>query len=123
MMMTGALFFAPFLERHLGLPAHSFPVSVPATYVVHRDSQLGSENICAYLRTVHALISEAVGPRKHAYFGRDLAGALRPWSPAAREVELDPALAIAAVSTPEIAINPKVLAELLRNCIAAQPNI
>src|SRR5262245_59114403 len=38
-MMTGALSFAPFLERHLGRPAGSFSVSVPATYIVHRDSQ------------------------------------------------------------------------------------
>ena len=32
-MMAGALAFAPFLERYLGQPAHSFSVSVSATYV------------------------------------------------------------------------------------------
>ena len=36
-MMAGALAFAPFLERYLARPAHSFSLSVPATYIVHRD--------------------------------------------------------------------------------------
>lgn len=51
-MMAGALSFAPFLERYLGRPAGSFSVSVPATYIVHRDSQQNAEDCCAYLRTV-----------------------------------------------------------------------
>ena len=67
-MMAGALSFAPFLERHLGQPAQSFSVSVPATYVVHRDSQQSSENVCAYLRTVHALINEAAEGQKPSLF-------------------------------------------------------
>src|SRR5262249_13554236 len=54
-MMTGALSFAPFLERYLCQPAETFSVSVPANYVVHRDSQQNTEEVCAYLRTVHAL--------------------------------------------------------------------
>ena len=42
-MLAGALAFAPFLERHLGKPVRSFLVSVPAIYVVHRDSQVSGE--------------------------------------------------------------------------------
>lgn len=122
-MMAGALSFAPFLERYLGQPKQSFSVSVPATYVVHRDSQQNSETICAYLRTVHALINEAAEGRKLAYFGKELSSALRPWSAAEREAAFDPAIALAAVSTPEIAINPIALAETLRQCIAAHPFI
>ena len=122
-MMAGALSFAPFLERHLGQPAQSFSVSVPATYVVHRDSQQSSEDVCAYLRTVHALINEAAEGRNQAYFGKDLRAALRPWSAAEKEAEFDPAIALAAFSTPEIAINPLALARTLRECIAAHPLI
>ena len=48
-MMTGALAFAPFLERYLGRAATSFSVSVPATYIVHRDTQRNPEEICAVL--------------------------------------------------------------------------
>jgi glycine/D-amino acid oxidase-like deaminating enzyme len=122
-MMAGALSFAPFLERHLGQPAQSFSVSVPATYVVHRDSQRSPEDVCAYLRTVHALINEAAEGNSQSYFGKDLCAALRPWSPAEKEAEFDPAIALAAFSTPEIAINPIALAGTLRECIAAHPLI
>jgi glycine/D-amino acid oxidase-like deaminating enzyme len=122
-MMAGALAFAPFLERHLAQPSHSFAVSVPATYIVHRDSQHSAEDICAYLRTVHALVNEATEGENRDYFGRDLGAPLRPWSAAEKEAEFDPAIAIAAVSTPEIAINPQVLAPILRECIAAHPLI
>jgi glycine/D-amino acid oxidase-like deaminating enzyme len=122
-MMAGALAFAPFLERHLGQPAQSFSVSVPATYVVHRDSQRSSEDVCAYLGTVHALINQTAEGRNQAYFGKDLRAALRPWSAAEKEAEFDPALALAAFSTPEIAINPQALARTLRECIAAHPLI
>src|SRR5436190_13203958 len=79
-MMAGALAFAPFLERHLGQPAQSFSVSVPAAYVVHRDTQQSSEDVCAYLRTVHILVKEAAESRNGAYFGKDLRVELLPWS-------------------------------------------
>src|SRR5947207_1776436 len=62
-MMAGALSFAPFLESYLCKPARSFSVSNPAAYVVHRDSQRGAEEVCAYLNTVHALINEAAEGR------------------------------------------------------------
>ena len=78
-MMAGALSFAPFLERHLGQPVQSFSVSAPASYVVHRDSQQSSEDVSAYLRTVHALINEAAEGRTKAYFGKELRAPLRPW--------------------------------------------
>jgi glycine/D-amino acid oxidase-like deaminating enzyme len=122
-MMTGALCFAPFLERYLGRPAHSFSVSIPATYVVHRDSQRSADDVCGYLKTVHGLINEAADGRNQAYFGRDLRAALRPWSDAEKEAEFDPAIALACFSTPEIAINPSALAQILRECVAAHPLI
>src|SRR5262245_15927473 len=93
-MMAGALSFAPFLERYLSQPAQSFSVSVPATYVVHRDSQRSPEDVCAYLGTVHALINQAAEARNQAYFGKDLRAALRRWSAAEKEAEFDPAIAL-----------------------------
>ena len=122
-MMAGALAFAPFLERYLARPAHSFSVSVPATYIVHRDSQHSAEDVCAYLKTVHRLINETAGGRKQAYFGRNLTAPLRPWSGAEKATEFDPESTLAAVSTPEIAINPVALAQILREFIAAHPLI
>jgi glycine/D-amino acid oxidase-like deaminating enzyme len=122
-MMTGALSFAPFLERYLSQPAQSFSVSVPAAYVVHRDSQRNADDVCAYLKTVHALINEAANGRNQAYFGRNLSAALRRWSAVEKEAEFDPAIALAVFSTPEIAINPSALAQTLQECIAAHPLI
>jgi glycine/D-amino acid oxidase-like deaminating enzyme len=122
-MMTGALAFAPFFERYLGQPVHSVSVSVPATYIVHRESQHSADNVCAYLETVHALINEAAQGRKHAYFGKDLGTPLRPWSAAEKAAEFDPEIALAAISTPEIAINPVALARTLREYITAHPLI
>jgi hypothetical protein len=39
------------------------------------------------------------------------------------EAEFDPAIAVAVLSTPEIAINPLALAETMRECIAAHRRI
>src|SRR6476661_8509881 len=108
-MMAGALAFAPFLERYLGQPTHSFSVSVPATYIVHRDSQHSTEDVCGYLRTVHALINEVAEGKKQTYFGRNLRAPLRRWSAAEKASEFNPEIALAAISTPEIAINPVAL--------------
>ena len=72
LMMQGALAFAPFFTRHLGLANNSMTVSRPAAYVVHRDSQRTPEQVSQYLSTVHSLIREASQGRSDAYFGRDL---------------------------------------------------
>ncbi len=122
-MMAGALAFAPFLERHLGQPAHSYAVSKPATYIVHRDSQVSAEVVSGYLKIVHALINEAADGRDCAYFGQDLRRPLRTWSAAETAAEFDEELALAALSTPEIAINPLALAHKLRDCISTHPLI
>jgi glycine/D-amino acid oxidase-like deaminating enzyme len=122
-MMTGALAFAPFLERYLGQPARSFSVSVPATYVVHRDSQYSAEAVCGYLRTVHALINEAVQGKKQVYFGKNLSVPLRLLSAGEKASEFDPEIALTAISTPEVAINPVALARTLRECMIAHPLI
>src|SRR5215469_17041158 len=99
-MMTGALSFAPFLERYLNQPAQSFSVSVPASYVVHRDSQRSVDEVCGYIKTVHALVNEVAHDRNRVYFGRDLRAALRSWSATEKEAEFDPAIALAVFSTP-----------------------
>jgi len=122
-MMAGALTFAPFLERYLGQPAQSLSVSIPATYVVHRDTQHNAEDVCAYLKSVHELVNEAAEGRSQAYFGRDLRAALRFWSAGEKDAEFDPVIALTAVSTPEIAIDPVALARIIRECIAAHPLI
>ena len=123
MMMRGALAFAPFFERHLELPADTMALSRPATYVVHRDSQRSVEEVSRYLVAVHALLREASEGRRGAYFGRDLSSGLRQWSDAEREETFDPAIALAAFDSPEVAIDPVALAELARRRVAEDPAI
>jgi len=122
-MITGALAFAPFLERQLCQSAQLMATSVPATYVVHRDSQRSCSEISAYLETVHGLVGEAAEGRSKAYFGKDLRSVLRPWSAAQIDEAFDPAIATAAFDTPEVAINPRKLAHAIREIIAAHPRI
>jgi hypothetical protein len=117
MMMQGALAFAPFFVRHLGLSQDSLSISRPAAYVVHRDSQRTPDQVSRYLKSVHALIREASEGRGDAYFGRDLTDEPRMWSEQEREAQFDPQVALAAFDTPEVAIDPAALALAVRNRI------
>lgn len=123
MMMQGALAFAPFFTRHLELPADALALSRPAAYVVHRDSQRSVEQVSHYLAGVHQLLHEASESRRDAYFGHDLSGNLRRWPDAEREQAFDPEVALAAFDSPEVAIDPVALAELVRRRIAQEPGI
>lgn len=122
-MMAGALAFAPFLERYLGQSARSYSVSVPATYVIHRDSQRSAEDVSAYLAAVHALLKQAAEGREHAYFGKNLSAPLRRLSAAETTERFDPEIIVAAFSTPEVAINPIEIARTFRERITAHPRI
>lgn len=123
LMMQGALAFAPFFERHLGLAKHLMTTSHPAAYVVHRDSQRTPEQVSQYLSSVHAMVRRASGGNCKAYFGRELSGELRTWSAAERAAQFDPEVALAAFDTPEVAIDPVALARAVRQRIAAEPRI
>ena len=123
MMMLGALAFAPFFARHLGVSEDAMTVSRPAAYAVHRDSQRSPEQVSQYLAKVHAFIREASDGKRGAYFGLDLASEPRMWSVAEREAAFDPEVALAAFDTPEVAIDPVALASAVRDRIAAEPRI
>src|SRR4051794_8459531 len=123
LMMQGALAFAPFFERHLGLAKHSMTTSHPAAYVVHRDSQRTPEQVSQYLSSVHAMVRGASGGKCKAYFGRELSGELRTWPAAERAAQFDPEVALAAFDTPEVAIDPVALARAVRQRIADEPRI
>ena len=123
MMINGALAFAPFFARHLGVAAESLSVSEPAAYAVHRDTQRNIDQVSEYLAAVHNLIVEAAEGRPNAYFGRELRQKPRPWSLAEREAEFDCDIVAAAFESPEVAINPVALAQALRERIHADRHI
>lgn len=121
--MRGALTFGPFFCRYLGFSWKDFSLSHPASYVVHRDSQYGVNDTFSYLNAVHSLLQELAGNNPRAYFETNLHRALRIWSEAERESELDLSLTTGAVYTPEVAINPLKLAQALRSAVSTHPLI
>ncbi|AMN38642.1 FAD-dependent oxidoreductase [Rhodoplanes sp. Z2-YC6860] len=123
MMMEGALAFAPFLHRYLGLPIESLATSEPASYVVHRDSQHTAAKVREYFAAVHRLIVDASNGRQGAYFGSDLTVSPREWSAQERASVFDPAIAVAAFDTPEIAIDPVALAQHVQRALTSHPRI
>lgn len=123
MMIRGALAFAPFVERHVGLPPSRLALSPPSTYVVHRDSQRPVDEIARYLGAVHELLLEAAGGRTDAYFGVELPATPRRWSAAEIDTQFDGSLALAAFDTPEVALDPLVLAVAIRDRVLATPTI
>ena len=122
-MLRGALAFAPFLKRHLGKSPRALATSIPAAYVVHRDSQQSPEQVWHYLNQVHDLIEEASPSEAKVYFGTDLAIRPRRWSAGERGNCFNPEVALDAVDTCEVAINPAQVAQAFRDCIAANPRI
>lgn len=123
MMMRGALSFAPILGQRLAKNVADFETSDPAAYVVHRRSQQEPRRIHAYLNGVHTLVQEAAGRgQRRDYFNADLTRPIRPWSKLEVESELT-SEALAAFQSPEVAIDPLALADLIRERIAATPNI
>jgi glycine/D-amino acid oxidase-like deaminating enzyme len=121
-LAQGAMTFAPFMRRHLGT-ATQFCTSTPYVYLVHRNSLKSAADISAYLSANHAEVRKAAAGREDGYFGVDLRDPPRPMSPADRKAAFDPHLIVAAFETPEIAIDPLLLADELRSRIAAEPNI
>ena len=122
-MLRGALAFAPFLARHLGTSPELLATSMPAAYVVHRDSQHPPEEIWQYLNSVHDLIGESAPPGLNVYFGQDLSTRLRRWSTQERENSFDGKVALDAIETCEVAINPSRVGQAFRDRIAADPRI
>ena len=122
-MMKGALAFAPFMERHLGMAMDGHATSMPAAYVVHRDSQHDVDEVTHYLASVHGMLHEAAAGRESSYFGCDLSRTPRRWRDAERDRLFDPATAVAVFDTPEVAINPLSLAAAVRERISAHSRI
>ena len=122
-MTEGALSFGPFLQRYLGLSWEKIRISTPAHYAVHRSSQHSDEAVAAYLDDVHRHIVQASAGRERAYFGLDLLQPPQRWSSEECSATFNRQNVVAAISTPEISIDPEELAAALGACIAAHQKI
>jgi hypothetical protein len=123
MMIRGALDFAPFFSRHLGIAIDAFATSAPANYLVHRESQQDPESVEGYLSAVQDLIRDGLGAQRRSYFGIDLDRGIRRWTAGECAAAFDSGSIVAAFATPEVAINPVVLADSVRDALSASPLI
>lgn len=123
MMIRGALLFAPFLKDYLGLVPERLALSSPHVYLVHNNSQRSLDYLSGYFAAVHALIEDAGSDAKKGYFGVNLHQPPRKWSAAEIDAVFNPATAIAAFDTGELAVDPYALAQAFRERIAGIPAI
>lgn len=122
-MLTGALAFEPFLKRHLGAASPALQTSTAAAYVIHRDTQQPAEQVAHYLNQVHGLIADLAKGHPPTYFGMDLLSPPRRWSASEREASLNAELAVDVFQTAEVAINPRMVARAITECVANHPLI
>lgn len=121
-MLRGALSFTSFFSRHLGIAPDRFALSSPAAYGVHTRSQRSIEEVDAYLNAVHDLILEH--PKSEdGYFNLDLTGPITRWSPGRVSETLDDRAIVAAFDSPEVAIDPVFLTDLVRQRVLQAPEI
>jgi glycine/D-amino acid oxidase-like deaminating enzyme len=123
LMVEGALAFAPLLRRWLGPALDEVPVSEPFTYLVHRTSLLGVEEVEGHLAACHRWAVEELAGRAPDYFGHDPTVAPERLSAAESARWYDPATTLAAYRTQEVAVDPTALARVLRARLADEPGV
>ncbi len=119
-MLRGALSFMPLVRSYLGEDAPLVP-SEPFVYAVHRDSQVKTEDFCAYLDAVQELVLQ--DPKRDSYFGVDLHRPPRRMTPAELESRFDPELIKSSFYTGEIAVDIPALSRSLSRLIMQDPGI
>ena len=122
-MVKGAIAFSPLLRRWVGTAIDAVPVSTPFCYLVHADSLRSVEDIECHFRHAHAIALDEGGGAEPEYFGSDYRVAPARMTDAETDSLFDRRTFKAAYRTPEIAIDPEVLAATVRARLAADPKI
>jgi len=123
LMVEGALSFAPLLRRWLGPELDRLPASEPFNYVVHRDSLVGVEEMEAHFARCQGFAIDELAGSEPDYFGQDPRRAPERMSRVEAERCYDPRAMLAAYRTSEVAVDPSVLARLIRAGLAREPLI
>ena len=123
LMIEGGLQFEPIIERWLDARLPAGLASSPFYYLVHRDSLMESDALGAYYRAVSSLIREAAAEPGRSYFGFDASASIRRLCPNEQAGMVDSELVTAIFHTPERAIDPQPIADLLRARIHEEKRI
>jgi hypothetical protein len=122
MMARGAAAFAPLLRRWLGESFDHLPLSNAFCYAVHAQSLLTVEAFEAHLRACRQIWIEQ-DAADDAYFGIDAAAPIRRLTADELSELYDPSQVQAVFQTPEISIDPAVLAQAIDERVASEPGI
>ncbi len=118
LMARAAGEFAPLMRRWLGPTFDELATSTPFIYAVHEDSLLTSEELQVMYRAISKLIQETIS--SDDYFGIEDAHSVERLM--ASEHEYGPAID-AAFATREIAIDPRLAADLIVKVISDNEGI
>ena len=122
-MAEGATTFAPLLRRWIGDDVDNVPVSSPFLYAVHRDGLLGVGEVTRHLEQCRELILAACDGSTPDYFGSDCRVACSRLTDRELNASFDSSRIAAAFRTPEIGIDSRALAGLLRDRLAGHERI
>ena len=115
-MKMGALSFAPLIQRWCGERV-PYALSSPFDYLVHKDSQLTLAQINDHLNAVHGVLTSDV-PTESRYFGKAIEAPVLIARDELNDAYGDSVI-VGGFRTPEVAVNPGVLAKALRARIAS----
>jgi glycine/D-amino acid oxidase-like deaminating enzyme len=122
-MLHGALSFARHLRRWLDDGIDQLGASTPFRYGVHRDSLVSADELEARYRKITGLARTLADGGSVDLFGSDPREDVRRLSDSVAGEDFDPATLSAVFATPEIAIDPEALGDLLRARVRAEPRI
>jgi glycine/D-amino acid oxidase-like deaminating enzyme len=119
LMARGALGFERALQRWIG-STPSLTARSSFAYAVHRDGLVDADAFEAHCKKVSGFLSEASHGKGADYFGSDVLQTPDRMSRAELNAEYERDVITGAIRTPEIAIDPEVLAKLMRAKLDAE---
>jgi len=122
-MVKGGTTFGPLLRRWLGGEIDRIPVSSPSHYAVHDESLLGVDAVENHFRATHEIAVEESCSVPLDYFGSDYRLQPRRLSSTECDLLFDRKSVTAAFITPEVSVDPEILADLVRERLGADSKI
>ncbi len=123
MMMRGALCFAPLMHRWLGGAFDRVPLSSPFLYAVNAKSLLTVEEVRRHFDDCVGIADDIGAAPGSDYFLRDFREPVRELAPAEWHSRIDPQNVKSVFQTNEVSIDPEAVAIVIREQIAAVPEI
>ncbi|EAR52123.1 hypothetical protein OG2516_18700 [Oceanicola granulosus HTCC2516] len=121
-LVDGAAAFSAMADRYIGRSRIEASRSSPFTYAVHADSLLSPEQVLDHARRVGEMVDANRARLGPAVQLQD-APLFERVSDAERSSQYDPATIIGAVRTPEVALNPHVVADAVTQAVLSHPRI